>query len=175
MTHQIYQTEGIVLKRKDFGEADCFFYIFAEEFGMITAVAKGARLEKSKLRYGLSLFSYGSFALISSKDFWRIIDAKDIKIIPLNSMGEKISVFADLANFLVRMIKGEEKNDSLWREIKNFLFAFHNGNIGENQFKNLLVQATARILDGLGYMENVPRTKHQTLSAINKAVKESML
>ena len=174
MTHQIYQTEGIILKRKDFGEADCFFYIFTEKFGMIRAVAKSARLEKSKLRYNLSLFSYDNFALILSKDFWQIIDAKEIKMTPYDCL-EKIPTLAELANFLVRMIKGEEKNDFIWREIKNFLSAVYDRSVTKEEIKNLEVQTTARILKNLGYMKNVPIVKRQAISAINHAIKESML
>lgn len=183
MTHQIYQTDGIILRKKNFGEADCLFYIFTEKFGMIKAVVKGVRLEKSKLRYGLSLFSYGNFALISSKDFWQIVDAKDIKMTPCDWLDkespdiwfEKISVFAELANFLVRMIKGEEKNDFIWEEIKSFLSILYSEGITKEKIKNLRVQTTARILNNLGYMKDVPIVIHQAISAINKAIKESML
>ena len=76
MAHQIYLTEGIILKKKDFGEADRLFWIYTEKFGMIMASAKGVRLEKSKLRGNLDVFTYGDFAVISSKDFWRLVDAQ---------------------------------------------------------------------------------------------------
>ena len=57
------------MKKKDFGEADRLFWIYTEKFGMIMASAKGVRLEKSKLRGNLDIFTYGDFAVISSKDF----------------------------------------------------------------------------------------------------------
>ena len=183
MAHQIYQTEGIILKKKNFGEANCLFYLFTEKFGMIKAVAKGARLEKSKLRYSLSLFSYGDFALILFKDFWQIIDAKEIKTMTREWFNEespdiwfeKISAFAELANFLVRMIRGEEKNDFIWQEIKIFLSSLRNKNIAKENIENLKVQTTARILKDLGYMKDVPVVKRQAIFAINKAIGESML
>ena len=61
---------GDNLEEKDFGEADRLFWIYTEKFGMIMASAKGVRLEKSKLRGNLDIFTYGDFAVISSKDFW---------------------------------------------------------------------------------------------------------
>ncbi|MEK9184067.1 MAG: DNA repair protein RecO [Patescibacteria group bacterium] len=177
MTHQIYQTEGVVLKKKDFGEADCFFCIFTEKFGMIKAVAKSARLEKSKLRGGLDLFSFVNLALIFSKDFWKIVDARETGRTGKSNADYfvKIKIFAELANFLVRMIKGEEKNDFIWREIKNFLSAVYDKSVTKEEIKKLGVQTTARILNNLGYMKDVPVIKHQVISAINKAIKESML
>lgn len=183
MAHQIYQTEGIILKKKNFGEADCFFYVLTKKFGMINAVAKSARLEKSKLRYGLGLFSYSGFALISSKNFRQIVDAKEIKTAPLSAHGdrtcdiwfEKAPIFAALANFLIKMLKGEEKNYFIWREIKNFLFTLHNSGVEKEKLKKIRVQTTARILNNLGYMENLPSVERHLISAINKAIKESML
>ena len=77
MAHQIYLTEGIILKKKDFGEADRLFWIYTEKFGMIMASAKGVRVGKSKLRGNLDVFTYGDFAVISSKDFWRLVDAQE--------------------------------------------------------------------------------------------------
>ena len=77
MAHQIYLTEGIIIKKRDFGEADRLFWIYTEKFGMIMASAKGVRLEKSKLRGNLDVFTCGDFAVISSKDFWRLVDARE--------------------------------------------------------------------------------------------------
>src|SRR4030067_3439297 len=120
MSHQIYLTEGIILKKKDFGEAYRLFWIYTEKFGMIMASAKGVRLEKSKLRNSLSVFSYGEFAVISSRDFWRIVDARE-KVLPKTNAGfsEKAKVFAKIVNLAVRMIKGEDRNDKDRLELKN--------------------------------------------------------
>lgn len=177
MAYWIYQTEGIVLRKKNFGEADCLFYLLTEKFGMIKAVAKSARLEKSKLRGNLDLFSFVNLALISSKDFWKIVDARETGKIDKSGAGyfDRIKVFAELANFLTRMIKGEEKNSFIWQEVKNFLFTPHNYGVGEKGLRNQQIQTTARILNNLGYMESVPAARRQMISAINKAIRESML
>ena len=177
MAHQIYQTEGIVLRKKNFGEADCFFYLLTEKFGMIKAAAKGARLEKSKLRGSLDLFSFVNLALISSKDFWKIVDATEKEKTDKSGAGyfDRIKIFAELANFLIRMIKGEERDYFIWREVKNFLFALHNDGVGVREFRNLQIQTTARVLNNLGYMESIPTATRQTVFAINKAIRESML
>ena len=120
MAHQIYLTEGIILKEKDFGEADRLFWIYTDKFGMIMASAKGVRLEKSKLRGNLDIFTYGDFAVISSKDFWRLVDAREIiSSRPNQSSVEAIKIFAKIASLMIRMIKGEEKNRELWDILKN--------------------------------------------------------
>ena len=51
MAHQIYLTEGIILKKKDFwGGGQACFAIYTEKFGMISErPQRGVRLEKLKL------------------------------------------------------------------------------------------------------------------------------
>lgn len=131
------------------------YSIYTEKFGMIQAVAQGVRYLKSKLRYNLDLFSYGNFALIAGRDFWRITDAEEIK---------KNKKLSGIANFLIRMIKGEEKNDFIWQKVKIFFLS------GGDE-----IETVAGILHNLGYMAEVPESKKEKITAINRAIKESML
>lgn len=165
MAHQIYLTEGMILKKKDFGEADRLFWIYTEKFGMIMASAKGVRLEKSKLRNNLSVFSYGEFAVISSKDFWRIVDAREISPFKLSS---QTKVFAKIATLAIRMIKGEDRSDNTWRELKNIFLA-------KESDKDFEIKSVARLLKSLGYIDKIAENKNDLLSSINRAIKESML
>lgn len=173
MAHQIYLTEGVILKKKDFGEADRLFWIYTEKFGMIMASAKGVRLEKSKLRGNLDVFTYGEFAVISSKDFWRLVDAREMFQPKLN---HSLKVFAKAAGLLIRMIKGEERNEELWRNLKNLFLKLFSAN-GEFALggKDLETKSIADILKILGYMEETPASGKGLVSAINRAIKESML
>lgn len=173
MAYKIYQTEGIVLAKKDFGEAERLFFIFTKEFGMIKAVARGVRYIKSKLRPNLDLFSYNNISLISSRETWQIVDAiekeQKQKII---ANSEKLNLFSRIANFLTRMIKGEEKNDFIWQEIKNLFFCLKSDS---RNLKDLEISFLARLLNNLGYLPEIPSSRKSLVSAINKAVKESML
>jgi DNA repair protein RecO len=164
MAYQVYQTEGIILAKKDFGEAERLFYIFTKEFGMIKAVAPGVRYLKSKLRPNLDLFCYNNFSLIRAKDVWKITDASEITNI---KDSEKLKIFAKIAGFLIRMIKGEEKNDFIWRELATFF----KGPMG----KDTEIFFIAKILKNLGYLSDENLPKKQLIASINKAIKESML
>lgn len=168
MTHIIYQTEGIVLGKRDFGEAERVYNIYTEKFGMIIAVAQGVRYIKSKLRYNLDLFTYGNFAIVRGKDIWRITDAREIKSINNNNL----SLFSRIAGFLLRMVKGEERNDFIWQKVKNI-----KDRPWETQGRSLdlEIETMAEILHNLGYMANIPQNKKERVLAINKAIKESML
>ena len=176
MAHQIYLTEGIIIKKKDFGEADRLFWIYTEKFGMIMASAKGVRLEKSKLRGNLDVFTYGDFAVISSKDFWRLVDARETISAKLNhDSAEHVKIFARIASLLARMIKGEERNEEIWKQLKILFLNLFKKNVGKKDLKYLEIISTAAILKTLGYMEEAPSSGNGLISAINRAIKESML
>jgi len=152
------------LAKKDFGEAERLLYIFTKEFGMIKAVARGVRYLKSKLRPNLDLFYYNNFSLIRAKDVWKITDANGIANI---KNPESLKIFSRIAIFLTRMIKGEEKNDFIWRELVSF-------SKGPNE-KDAEIFFIAKILKNLGYLSDENLPKKQLIVSINKAIKESML
>lgn len=181
MAHQIYLTEGIILKKKDFGEADRLFYIYTEKFGMIMASAQGVRSEKSKLRGNLGLFAYGDFAVISSKDFWRLVDSRETLSPKLKQdSAEPVKIFAKTAELVMRMVKGEEKNEELWNQLKDLflkLFSARNEKncLSKNELMDLEIKSAAVILKILGYMDKTPVSQKDLISAVNRAIKESML
>lgn len=176
MPHQIYLTEGIILKKKDFGEADRLFWIYTEKFGMIMASAKGVRLEKSKLRNNLSVYSFGEFAVISSKDFWRIVDAREI-VAPKTNAGfsERAKVFAKISSLMIRMVRGEEKNDQVWLELKNAFLKIFSAKMDKENLKDLEMTSVAGLLKSLGYVDKISENKNELFLSINRAIKESML
>ena len=59
-----YVTQGIVLSRTDYGEADRILTFLTAERGKIKALAKGVRKSKSKLAGGIELFSVSDLTLI---------------------------------------------------------------------------------------------------------------
>lgn len=172
MAHQIYQTEGIILKKLNFGEADQLCYIYTEQFGMILASAKGIRLEKSKLRNHLNLFSFGRFGVISSREMWRIVDAE--KIMPSLENQDDLKMFAEVAALAMRMVQGEERSEEIWRVILGF-FCRVAGSESAEEKKVAQAMATAAMMHVLGYVENVPTSASEAVSAVNKAISESML
>jgi DNA repair protein RecO (recombination protein O) len=62
-----YRTQGIILRRGDFGEANLLVYIWTKDFGKIEAVGKSARKAKGKLKGHLEPFLYADFNLVRGK------------------------------------------------------------------------------------------------------------
>ena len=72
MSYHIYTTDGIILKRKPFGEANVLLHILTEDLGLILASATSARSAHSKLRLALQEYSYCSASLIKAKNGWKV-------------------------------------------------------------------------------------------------------
>lgn len=51
------RTKAIVLRRTDYGEADRIVHFLTPEHGIVNAIAKGVRKEKSRLAGGIELFA----------------------------------------------------------------------------------------------------------------------
>lgn len=65
MKHE--QTNGIVLRRINYGEADRIITILTDSHGKITVMARGVRKEKSKLAGGIELFSVSQISFIPGR------------------------------------------------------------------------------------------------------------
>ncbi len=61
------QTNGIVLNRINFGEADRILTIITPEYGKLRLMAKGVRKVKSKLAGGIELFSISDISFIRGR------------------------------------------------------------------------------------------------------------
>ena len=69
------KTKGIVLGRNFYGEKDAIITILTEDYGVLSASAKGVKSMKSKLSSGCSLFSYSDFLLTESNGRYIVTSA----------------------------------------------------------------------------------------------------
>lgn len=72
------RTEGIVLRRKDFGESDRILTLFTRKLGKVSAIAKGCRKPGSKLSGHLELFMRTSFLIAQGRNLHIISQAENI-------------------------------------------------------------------------------------------------
>jgi DNA repair protein RecO (recombination protein O) len=77
---QAINTQGIILTRTDFGEADRILHFLTPDRGKVSGIAKGVRKSKSKLAGGIELFSISELSFIVGKsDIYTIISARLVK------------------------------------------------------------------------------------------------
>lgn len=131
----------------DFGEADRIYNIYTKDFGKISVLARGSRLEKSKLRAHLGLYSLIRLSFIEGKEFMRLTDAEEILRPDYDE-----NIHASLAGafaFVERLIKGQEKDEAVWNLLQNAYQCLLNTRCLINGFGPIF---KARLLHRLGYV-----------------------
>ncbi|KKR32290.1 MAG: repair protein RecO protein, partial [Candidatus Gottesmanbacteria bacterium GW2011_GWC2_39_8] len=73
-----YKTEGIILRRINFGEADRLITIFSKHYGKQKVLGKGVRKIKSRRAPHLELFNRSVIFLHRGKNFDIITEAQTI-------------------------------------------------------------------------------------------------
>jgi DNA repair protein RecO (recombination protein O) len=62
-----YKTEGIILRRTNFGEANLLLHIYTRDLGKVEAVARSARKARGKLKGHLEPFLYCDFLIVHGR------------------------------------------------------------------------------------------------------------
>ncbi len=76
MRERAYRTEAIVLRRRDFGEADRLLTLYTRNFGKRRAIAKGARKPQSRKTGHVELFMRTKFLIAVGRDLDIITQAE---------------------------------------------------------------------------------------------------
>lgn len=110
-----YETEGIILKQFDIGEADKIITFYTEDRGKVRAVARGARKTTSKIAGSVQLFSYCRFVIYKGKSIAKI---NQIKVIyPFSILREDLDKMAHasyMAEFVEKVGMEDDTNKSLF-------------------------------------------------------------
>jgi DNA repair protein RecO (recombination protein O) len=85
-----YRTEAIVLRRKDFGEADRVLTLFTPELGKVRVVAKGIRKPRSRKAGHLELFTRSRLLVAKGRD------------LDIVTQAETLSAYRPLREYLLR-------------------------------------------------------------------------
>jgi DNA repair protein RecO (recombination protein O) len=73
-------TEGIILKRINFSEADRILTVLTSDMGQVSMLAKGVRKSKSKLAGGLEIFSFSDINYIDGKSELKTVVSSRLKV-----------------------------------------------------------------------------------------------
>ena len=192
--HSIQTTLGLVISSRPYGEAGKILLIFTKELGLVSVIAQGIRLEKSKLRPFTQDHSLGLFSLVRGKEFWRLTSANQIDSQNL-SLREDRELVARLAVLLKRFVQGEDPHPKLFDLIIGCrTFLQKSQALSDEQFRTLESFVVFQIMKELGYIGkdsllddysssqitleliNQLSPQRQVMNQhINKALKESQL
>lgn len=194
MGYHIYTTDGIILKRTTFGEANVLLYILTSDLGLIIASARSARLAVSKLRPALQEYAFVSISCIKGKNGWKVTNVVEMSNFYFGSKDYQSRIFSQISSVLLKMIPGESPQKEIFQTVKSgfdFLLS-----LKEEESKSLEVLLVFRVLHQLGYvgdgrytdsllkntknwdiqtLEELNKNKKDVILLINKALKESQL
>lgn len=109
---QSLKTEGIVLRKLRFGEADSILHLYTEQHGRINAIAKGVR--RSKSRFGGRLEPFFRLELMLHEgrgDLLTVTSAATIDAHPdLRTRADSIDAAAKVGDFVLRLLDDRERN-----------------------------------------------------------------
>ncbi len=150
---EIYQTEGVVVGGSNFGEASRVVTIFTREFGMVKAVARGVRQNKSKLRYSLQNYSLVRASLVRGREAWHLVDAQEeLNLSMVRHDPSRLRLLARVVSLLRRLVHGETAGERMFTDLKSFLIIL-SGELTDQELSNLELVMVIRILHQLGYLE----------------------
>lgn len=137
--------------------------MYTEDFGLISAIAKGLRDMKSKLRYSLQELSYGTVALVRGREFWRVTNAAtEISLFNKSLAPSLRTTLATTLAFVKRFSPGEDRNNDIFeslKQISSFLFHYQKDISAEDALIVELV-TQLRIMYSLGYIKNISTNKN---------------
>jgi DNA repair protein RecO len=154
--HDIKTTKAVLLGSRDYGEADKMLMVLTRDFGFVYVLAKGVRLEKSKLRYHIQEYKPFTISLVKGREFWRLTSAESLGL-PIVKNKQYLELFSRVSSLLRRLLHGEDTNidlfDSVY-EAYEYLSDVKNAKLPDNLIEVLESLIVLRIMYCLGYINN---------------------
>ena len=143
-----YSSEGIVLARRNYGEADRILVVYSKAFGKISLMAKGVRYPKSRKRGAIEVFSYIKYAAARGKNLDLITEAE---IIDSFNLIRKDLKRTSLSYFFMEAIgrtsHENEPNHEVFELLLNYLNVLKDG----SRLKKLRLNFILDLLTVLGF------------------------
>jgi len=113
-----YRTLGLILVKRDWGEADQLFTVYTKDFGKLEILGKAIRKISSKLRSGIEIFYLSEIEFIQGKAYKTLTDAILINNFKnLRKNLERLDVAKKIADDLDNFVRGEEPDEKIWQLI----------------------------------------------------------
>ena len=156
MKPRAYTSEGIVLARRNYGEADRILVLCTKDFGKISLIAKGIRRPKSKKRGHVEVFNKVKFQAVSGRGIDIMTEAEVIEDFKeIRKTLRKISLAYYLMEATGRITHESEENVSVYNLLLKTLEQLKTTKL----LKKLRLQFVTKLLIISGYW---PKEKELT-------------
>jgi DNA repair protein RecO (recombination protein O) len=178
VTGKIYQAQGVIIKRRNIGEADRIITVFSRKYGKFNAIAKGVRKITSRRSGHIELFCEVNLTLHRSGTLDILTEASAIS--PNNRLSQKLTRIG-LAYYVAELIDvlmpERQENDEIFILVVG---AFHNLALIEDEIEHQKFAEvfSNNLLQKLGYLpeerwikfERIPQFIEQIIERKLKSV-----
>ncbi|MEO0014075.1 MAG: hypothetical protein RLZZ535_2464 [Cyanobacteriota bacterium] len=138
LSNQKYKAKGIVLKGSSLKENDRLVTVLTPEYGLIRAVAPGAKKYKSQLRGRTELFVINEFLVIKGRSLDKIIQADTIYTYPgLSRDIGKLATAQYLAELSIALAVAEQPQPELYELLNEHLRRIEGCELGQSIYPYL--------------------------------------
>lgn len=117
-----YSSEGIILARKNLGEADRILTVLSKKYGKVSLIGKGIRKLKSKKRGSLEVFSHVSLAAARGRSLDILTEVESVdNFSRIRESLRKTAVAYFFVETVDKLTKDEEKNEILFKLLLEYL------------------------------------------------------
>lgn len=144
-----YKTEGVVLKRINFGETDKIITLFTKHYGKIKCLAKGIRNLTSRKGGNLELFNQVIIFLAKGKNLDVITEVQLVNAFAgFRKNLVKVALAFQAIELVDRFTGENQENQLLYENLKNFLNGLANDKL-DNQ--KLIFKFKINLLQNTGF------------------------
>jgi len=148
MQARSYSSEGIILGRASYSEADRIISLFSKDYGKITLLAKGVRKLKSRKRGHIEVFNRIKFSAARGKGLDILTEAEEIESYrKIRSSLQKVS----LAYYFTEIVARTAHDNEVNREIYGLLCLYLKRMESEHSLKKFRLAFVTELLIRLGY------------------------
>ena len=145
----LVKTKGVIIKVQDYKENDKLLWMYTEELGKVTCIAKGAKRSKSQLLSVTLPLCFGEYLLFKGKNLYNLQEGKIMNSFQglLNNL-EKLTYSSYLYELIDICVENDEVNSALFKEFMICLYLLSTDALDYE----LLVRAfELRLLEATGY------------------------
>lgn len=148
MKQRTYTSEGIILSRKNYSEADRILVVFSKHFGKLSLLAKGIRKIKSKKRGHLEIFSQVKFSAVKGGGIDIVTETETLN----DFSGVRVNLNKiSLAYYFCEVVNKITREDEGYSKIYDLLVNALNDLATEQELKKLRFKFIYKLLSEMGY------------------------
>ncbi len=167
--HPLFVTRGIVLSKRNIGEAHTLVTILTKELGLVRAKATSTRAEQSKLRYGLESLTSGRYTFVRGRYEWKVTGVESVSREYVPHSASCRSALGRVSKLLLRLVRGEGESKELFETVSQG-FALVAQTSDQEQVSATECVLVLRILMHLGYLPQTEVLQPFTEGAMHTSV-----